>query len=585
MRAIITDPLYKALNTLAEKKAAWQKYTDGLKAKEQEERDARLSKLRPSIRNLLKGNPNVHHYTTFSTADKLFAQHPIWQHAKIESEKRLIFEEHISELKQREMQESRAARSRSIGKLVNMFKELQVDVLTKWRTAHSMVLESEAWKTDPEIQRLPTLDILLAFEDYSRVREREFEEQTRRAQVEKNRKERKAREGFKALLRELVDRGEIKAGTKWKTVYPLFRDDDRYTNILGNPGSGPLELFWDVVDAMDQKMESKIEIVEGAIKRYNEKHKPDGDMDVDGGPVAFKVGIETTEKEFLDVVKADKDEQVRGLTHKELSNVFRALHEKVLKQAADEKRRAERKLRHLQDDLRYALKKLPEPLDINLPYEEVVPLFEHLSEYKALEDEEARRAAFSKFVKRQKERLREKEASEDGGSTTSRKRKEPIKDKEDRDSKDRGDRERERDRDRDRDRSRDYRDKDKERDRDRDRDRERDRDYDSRGGKYHRRDDYDDGHKSSRDHRDRDYGHRSSKHYKDYERDERRRYSKHWDEDRREESGSKRDRPTTEERDERSEKRVRYKHTHVPDGEPPKDDAPGREDTPEEGEI
>jgi len=74
-----------------------------LKAKEQEEREARLSKLRPSIRNLLKGNPNVHHYTTFSTADKLFAQHPIWQHAKIESEKRLIFEEHVSELKQREM--------------------------------------------------------------------------------------------------------------------------------------------------------------------------------------------------------------------------------------------------------------------------------------------------------------------------------------------------------------------------------------------------------------------------------------------------------------------------------------------------
>ena len=63
-----------------------------------------------------------------------------------------------------------------------------------------MVLESDAWKTDPEIQRLPTLDILLAFEDYSRVREREFEEQTRRAQVEKNRKERKTREGFKVCV-------------------------------------------------------------------------------------------------------------------------------------------------------------------------------------------------------------------------------------------------------------------------------------------------------------------------------------------------------------------------------------------------
>lgn len=50
------------------------------------------------------------------------------------------------------------------------------------------------------------------------------------------------------------------------------------------------------------------------------------------------------------------------------------MHEAVLKQHADEKRRAERKLRHLQDDLRYALKKLSEPLDVTLSYEEVCAL-------------------------------------------------------------------------------------------------------------------------------------------------------------------------------------------------------------------
>jgi len=121
MRAIITDPLYKALNSLAEKKATWQKvrryrlpchsrldisswqYTEGLKAKEQEEREARLAKIRPAIRNMLKGNPNVFPYSTFPTADKLFAQHPIWQQARIESERKLIFEEYVSELKQREV--------------------------------------------------------------------------------------------------------------------------------------------------------------------------------------------------------------------------------------------------------------------------------------------------------------------------------------------------------------------------------------------------------------------------------------------------------------------------------------------------
>ena len=90
-----------------------------------------------------------------------------------------------------------------------------------------------------------------------------------------------------------------------------------------------------------------------------------------------------------------------------------------MKKQADEKRRAERKQRHLQDDLRYAMKKLSEPLDITLKYEDVrltslimlnlflplfqiVPMIENLPEYKALEDEDGRRAAFSKYVKRQK---------------------------------------------------------------------------------------------------------------------------------------------------------------------------------------
>lgn len=78
-------------------------YTAGLVAKEQEEKEARLAKLRPALRNMLKGNPSVFYYTTFATADKLFSMHPIWQQARIESERRLIFEEYVGELKQREM--------------------------------------------------------------------------------------------------------------------------------------------------------------------------------------------------------------------------------------------------------------------------------------------------------------------------------------------------------------------------------------------------------------------------------------------------------------------------------------------------
>ncbi|KAF7977604.1 hypothetical protein HWV62_3214 [Athelia sp. TMB] len=595
MRAIITDPLYKALGTLAEKKAAWQKFTDALKAKEHEEREARLSKLRPALRNMLKGNPNVFHYTTFATADKLFAQHPTWQQGRIEAERKLVFEEYVAELKQREVvrclffvlpgdraddalqQESRAARSRSIAKVVALFKELDVDVLTRWRKAHEMVLESDQWQNDPELRKLPTLDILLAFEDYSRVREREFDEQMRRAQVEKTRKERKAREGFKELMQQFVTEGKIKARTKWKEIYAMLQDDERYLSMLGNPGSNPLELFWDVVDELDQKLDGKIAGVSDAIKQHNSKlPMPEGGDDamaVDGQettdkPKEFSVDSETKEEDFIALVKAETVEGAKALSDADLKEVFQHLREQALKKQSDDKRRAERKQRHLQDDLRYALKKMAEPLDLNLSFEEAMPLIENLPEYKAVADDEGRRAAFSKFVKRQKERLREV-PSEDGSATTSRKRKEPA---------------------------RDERDKDRERDSHRDRDRGKDYEKDARPSKhYHRHDSEYEAHRSShreyskdkeypRDERDRDYG-RSSKHY---ERDDGRKRERERDrkpyrdeaprDDTRERSLPARGDDRMDE--DRVEKRPRY-------DEPPagKSDVAARDDTPEEGEI
>ncbi|KAG6869219.1 hypothetical protein C0993_009082 [Termitomyces sp. T159_Od127] len=600
MRAIITDPLYRALNTLAEKKAAWEKFTTALKAKEQEEKEARLGKLRPAIRNMLKGNPSVFHYTTFGTADKLFSQHPIWQQARIEAERRLIFEEYVAELKSRDVvsavcrllgfrslmifiekkqQASRAARSRSVTKVVNLFKQLNVDVLTRWRTAHDLVLDSEEWKEDSELRKLPTLDILLAFEDYSRVREREYEDQMRKAQVEKTRRERKARESFKELLQNLIGSGKIKARSKWKEVYPIFADDERYLSMLGNPGSNPLELFWDAVDTLDQELDRKISVVEAAFVRHGvqeaQKKGEDGDKDV-----GFVVGPETKEEEFRSVVEANADEAVLALTKEDLAEIFTTLHDAAVKKQAEEKRRAERKQRHLQDDLRYAFKKLPEPLDISLSYEEIVPLIQHLPEYIAVDDDEGRRAAFAKFVKRQKERQREA-ASEDGASTTSRKRKEPPRDHRESD-RDRGDREREKDRDRES----HHRDRDRERDRS---DRAKDHDRDARGSKHEYR--------SSRDHgrgdRDKDYDkkhgyHRDDDRRKDRDSRDDRKYSRDWEEGpgvkaERERSAplhkedAKRDQYDDRLQDERAEKRARYDREEASRGE--------RAETPEEGEI
>ncbi|KAG8897018.1 hypothetical protein FRB99_008513, partial [Tulasnella sp. 403] len=536
MRAIITDPLYKALSTLAEKKAAWQKYNDDIKAKAAEERETRLNRLRPGFKTLLVGNPDVKYYSTFKTVDKLFSQHPTWLAAKIEEERRYLFEEHVSELKRIQLNDEREARNRAVAKLVELFKVLQVDVVTRWRDAQAAVVESPEYKSDPELRSLPALDMLLSFEDYSRILERDWEESQRKKNIENTRKERKAREGFCELLESLKASGDIRAKTKWKNVFPLVGDDPRYLSMLGNAGSNPLELFWDMVDELDQQLEAKEHIVQKALDSRD-----------------FQFTENTTFQELSDVIRGD--EGVSSLTGEDIREVYNSMRNDLIKKAEDARRKAERRLRHLQDDLRYALKKLGSAINIDEPYEVALPQIQDLPEFKAIEDEEARKAAFSKFVKRQREKL--KEASEDGASVASRRHKEPhgrdrgdsksrapeeehrsaskgAPDKDEPSSRrsrhhesasvhSAGDRDKDRDR-RESDRYRDYRDRDRHRDSDRDRERERDRDKDrdrDRGERSSRRDRDKD--RSRRDGRD-DYERRLSYGYddKEYRRDRRR---------------------------------------------------------------
>lgn len=192
-------------------------------------------------------------------------------------------------------------------------------------------------------------------------------------------------------MQSLVASGDIKARTKWKDVYPKFKDDDRYINMLGNPGSNQIELFWDVVDTLDQKLDAKIAIVTNAIAKVDGPTKGDSEgKEDDDAPERSGLSITatTSEEEFLGVVKATLNEDVKSLSKEELHLIFGTvcascmrlffisqsrfqLHDAAVKKQADEKRRAERKQRHLQEDLRYALRKLTEPLDLNLSFEEV----------------------------------------------------------------------------------------------------------------------------------------------------------------------------------------------------------------------
>lgn len=103
----------------------------------------------------------------------------------------------------------------------------------------------------------------------------------------------------------------------------MFRDDNRYLNILGNPGSNPLELFWDAVDGLDQELDRKIAIVEEVFKKRDaQEDEVASDKAKQKG---FVVGPETTEDEFNSVMKAYADEAAKTLTKENLYEVYKTV--------------------------------------------------------------------------------------------------------------------------------------------------------------------------------------------------------------------------------------------------------------------
>ena len=157
---------------------------------------------------------------------------------------------------------------------------------TPWRAAHNIILESDEFRSSKELQEIETIDILGIYDDYSRQLEQEHEEESKRLRIDHVRKARKAREGFKLLLQELEQKGDLTRKTKWKETYKQIKGDERYHALLGLAGSNPIELWMDAVDDISEEVESCAEKIGKVLKDGN-----------------HEVNVETTWEQFADMIK------------------------------------------------------------------------------------------------------------------------------------------------------------------------------------------------------------------------------------------------------------------------------------------
>lgn len=389
LRAIVKERDYRAIKDSRERKRAFEDYCIEQKEEERTQEKERREKLREEFRTMLKTHDEIKHYTRWKTARPLIEREAVFRHAGDEDERRQLFEEYILGLKKHNAEQEVASRNRALDQLSGLLQSVVLDADTPWADAQDIIMNSEVFTKDASFRSLHKVDVLRAFDQHVKQLERRINDARQKEKKLKDRRDRQARDGFKSLLQEKQRSGQITAGSKWQDVVPQIEGDERFTNLVGTQGSGPLDLFWDLVEDEERKIRSKRN---DALDILDDQR--------------YEMTPETTLDEFIAVMQ--RDGRASKWSRQEMKLVHDRLMEKIHKRVEEDKALAERNQRKAVDNLRSVIKHLEPPVEIDDSFDSVKPRLESYKEYQVLDDE-ARKIAFSKYIRRLQDKAEDAE--------------------------------------------------------------------------------------------------------------------------------------------------------------------------------
>lgn len=416
VRLVVRERDYRAIKDPADRRKAFEKYCRDVREQEKGKEKERKEKLRVDFRKMLATHDEIKHYTRWKTARPLIEREHDFKAAGDEDERRRMFDEYIIELRKRHAEDEANRRTYAMKELNTMLKALVVDADTRWTDAEETIMNSERFVSEDTFQGLHKLDVFYAFESHMKALERVANDAHQKERSSRRRKERQARDGFKQLLAEVAQDGKIRAGTKWQEIQPLIVDDGRYQAYIGQPGSDPIELFWDLVEEEERRLRSKRNEAMDVMEEKRWEMLPTSSLE-----------------EFTDVMRSHPRTDM--FSPDEMSMVYNKIMDKVKERIEKSKHKAERDQRDLLDNVRYAMKKIEPPLRLDDTFEDVAKLLERNKDFIAADDE-TRHAAFVKFMKRLREREDERARDRDSYRNGAR-REDRERDRDRRDDRDR----------------------------------------------------------------------------------------------------------------------------------------------------
>ncbi|KAK7473354.1 hypothetical protein BaRGS_00035402 [Batillaria attramentaria] len=344
MKLIINDGRYGALRHLNEKKQAFNEYKTQRAKEEKEEQRIRAKQAKEDLEQFLLSNDKMNSSVKYWKADNIFGDHEIWK-AVSDRDRRDLFDDVVHLLAKREKEEAKMLRKRNIkvfSEILDSMPNLQY--CTTWSEAQQMLLDNPRFTEDPDLENMDKEDALICFEEHIRMLEQEYDDEKERERRRQKRVQRKNRESFLVLLDELHEQGKLNSMSLWMDLYPAISQDVRFTNMLGQAGSTPLDLFKFYVEDLKARFHDEKKIVKEILKERS-----------------FFIEVTTTYEDFSAVIMSDK--RSGNLDTGNIKLTYNSLIEKAEAREKERLKEEARKLKKMETNFKNALSKIGVEMD------------------------------------------------------------------------------------------------------------------------------------------------------------------------------------------------------------------------------
>ncbi|KAM5288938.1 pre-mRNA-processing factor 40 homolog B isoform 8-T8 [Ctenodactylus gundi] len=379
MKMVVTDPRYSALPKLSEKKQAFNAYKAQREKEEKEEARLRAKEAKQTLQHFLEQHERMTSTTRYRRAEQTFGELEVWAVVP-ERDRKEVYDDVLFFLAKKEKEQAKQLRRRNIQALKSILDGMSsVNFQTTWSQAQQYLMDNPSFAQDHQLQNMDKEDALICFEEHIRALEREEEEERERARLRERRQQRKNREAFQTFLDELHETGQLHSMSTWMELYPAVSTDVRFSNMLGQPGSTPLDLFKFYVEELKARFHDEKKIIKDILK--------------DRG---FCVEVNTAFEDFAHVISFDK--RAAALDAGNIKLTFNSLLEKAEAREREREKEEARRMRRREAAFRSMLRQAVPALELGTAWEEVRERFVCDSAFEQITLESERIRLFREFL-------------------------------------------------------------------------------------------------------------------------------------------------------------------------------------------